>query len=41
MRSGPEITYTYKILPLDTANLTESRLNALGAEGWMLVATMP
>ena len=41
MRQLSEITYSYKILPLDTANLTESRLNALGAEGWMLVATMP
>lgn len=41
MRQLPEITFSYKVLPLDFANLTESRLNALGAEGWMLVATMP
>ncbi len=37
----PETTYVYKVLPLDPANLTEQRLNALGTEGWMLVATLP
>lgn len=41
MRSIPETSFVYKVLPLDTSNLTEGRLNALGAEGWMLVATMP
>lgn len=41
MRSVPEITYLYKTLPLDPGNLSEQRLNALGADGWMLVATLP
>lgn len=41
MRSLPETTYVYKVLPLDASNLTTERLNALGAEGWMLVATLP
>ena len=41
MRQFPENTYSYKILPLDAANLAESRLNALGAEGWMLASTLP
>jgi excisionase family DNA binding protein len=41
MRPVSETTYVYKTLPLDHSNLTEQRLNGLGAEGWMLVATLP
>jgi excisionase family DNA binding protein len=41
MRNVPETTYVYRVLPLDSSNLTADRLNALGAEGWMLVATLP
>lgn len=41
MRPISETTYVYKTLPLDPSNLTEQRLNGLGAEGWVLVATLP
>jgi excisionase family DNA binding protein len=40
MRTVPETSYFYKVLPLDPSNLTAERLNALGSEGWLLVATL-
>ncbi len=33
--------YQYKTLPLETRILEETRLNEMGSQGWLLVATVP
>jgi excisionase family DNA binding protein len=41
MRTNTGLRYQYKTFPLESQLVTEDRLNALGRDGWLLVATLP